>query len=135
MKAPEFGIVIKVNDLDLCRMFYRDVIGFGQPCFDSSFAVQFQLTGNLRLTLEKNTAPFLEHASAATTWFFESSDISGIAQRLLDSGFARLVPAAEFGSSGYFRGRDPENNMFYIKTDASEMPSHKGIDETDIQAD
>ena len=42
MKNSLFGVIIKVNDLDLCRKFYRDVLNLGDPVLDSSFWVEFQ---------------------------------------------------------------------------------------------
>ena len=115
MKSLQFGIILKVCDLDICRMFYRDILGFGEPVLDSSFLVHFKLAPCLTLTLEKNGAPFLEHASAATGWFFECPDVAVLSEKLENSGFAPLEPFNQFGASGIYRGRDPENNVFYVK--------------------
>lgn len=110
-----FGIVIKVNDLDTCRIFYRDILDLGEPLFDSSFAVQFALAENLNLTLEKNQGTFLEHASAATAWSFDCDDMDALSAKLQDSGFPGLFDAITFGSARYCKGRDPENNVFYVR--------------------
>lgn len=115
MNPQQFGIILKVGDLDICRMFYRDILGFGEPVLDSSFLVHFKLAPGLTLTLEKNGAPFLEHASAATGWFFDCPDIEALNEKLENSGFAPLEPVNQFGASGIYRGRDPENNPFYVK--------------------
>lgn len=110
-----YGVLLKVNDIDQCRMFYRDIIGFGTPFFDSSFMVQFALAENLVLTLEQNSGKFLEHASSATGWFFETEDIDALSARLQDSGFPALSEIISFGTSEYRIGRDPENNIFYVR--------------------
>ena len=115
MENSMFGVIIKVNDLDNCRIFYRDVLNLGEPLLDSSFVVQFALAENLNLTLEKNQGTFLEHASSATNWFFECDDIAALSQKLQDSGFPGLFDSITFGSSLYYKGRDPENNVFYVR--------------------
>ena len=115
MENSMFGVIIKVNDLDNCRIFYRDVLNLGEPLLDSSFVVQFALAENLNLTLEKNQGTFLEHASAATTWSFECDDIEALSAKLQDSGFPGLFDTVVFGSSKYCKGRDPENNVFYVR--------------------
>ena len=115
MDNSMFGVIIKVNDLNQCRMFYRDILGFGEPLLDSSFAVCFKLADNMLLTLKKNQGTFLEHASAATGWFFECEDIETLSQRLQDSGFPGLFDSITFGSLQYRKGRDPENNIFYVR--------------------
>ena len=109
------GVIIKVSDLNQCRMFYRDILGFGEPLLDSSFAVCFKLEGNFMLTLKKNQGAFLEHASSATSWFFECDDIEALSQKLQDSGFPGLFDSITFGALQYRKGRDPENNVFYVR--------------------
>ena len=115
MKPDGFGVIIKVTDLDLCRTFYRDVLNLGTPCIDSSFLVQFQLTEGFSVTLLKTQAPFLEHASSAMFWCFACADTEKLSEKLSNSGYPALLEATEFGSAEYLRGRDPENNIFYVK--------------------
>ena len=110
-----FGVVIKVNDLDLCRTFYRDVLGFGDPSIDSSFSVEFALADDFHLALEKVSAPFLEHASAATAWSFGCADVKALSGRLESSGYANLIPLRGSRRTGLYLGRDPENNVFLVK--------------------
>ena len=110
-----FSVVIKVNDLDLCRTFYRDVLGFGDPAIDSSFSVGFALADNFHLVLEKVSAPFLEHASAATAWSFGCADLKALSARLEGSGYAGLVPLRGSRRTDLYLGRDPENNVVLVK--------------------
>jgi len=112
---PAFGVVIKVNDLDACRTFYRDLLDLGEPTLDSSFAVIFTLADNFSLILEKVSAPFLEHASAATSWSFECGDIQALSKRLENCGYAPLTPLRGSCRTDFHRGRDPENNVFLVK--------------------
>ena len=54
-KAPErslYGIVVKVENLDLCRVFYRDILELGPPISDSNFWVEFRLQKDVSLVLE-----------------------------------------------------------------------------------
>jgi len=41
MNATRFGLILKVNDLDACRIFYRDLLQLGEPVLDSTFAVVY----------------------------------------------------------------------------------------------
>ena len=53
MKKKHFGIVIKVKNLTTCKVFYRDVLGLGDPVLDSNFRVEFQIDDSFCLILEK----------------------------------------------------------------------------------
>ena len=79
-------IVIRVRDLDGCRIFYRDVLQLGDPVSDSGFNSTFALNDGLMLTLEKSAAPFLEHASGATLWRFAVADFRKFRDHLADCG-------------------------------------------------
>lgn len=104
-------IVIRVRDLDACRIFYRDVLELGDPVSDSGFNSSFALNDGLMLTLEKNDAPFLEHASNATLWRFAVSDFEKFRKHLADAG----CELAEDPCGGSWRGCDPEGNMFLVR--------------------
>lgn len=116
MENHGFGIIIRVNDLNLCRMFYRDILKLGEPFFDSSFLVQFKLSSDFSLTLESSSAAFLEHASSATAWFLSHSDPDQLNSDLVNAGYPALENAIRFGNEVIRRGRDPENNIFYVRT-------------------
>ena len=104
-------IVIRVRDLDACRIFYRDVLELGEPVSDSGFSSSFALNDGVMLTLEKNDAPFLEHASNATLWRFAVADFEKFRKHLADAG-CELV---EDPCGGSWRGSDPEGNMFLVR--------------------
>ena len=61
MNAAYFSLILKVNDLDGCRIFYRDLLGLGEPVFDSTSAVVFLLGEKLTLMLEKSAAEYLDN--------------------------------------------------------------------------
>ena len=108
MNATRFGLILKVNDLDACRIFYRDLLQLGEPVLDSTFAVVFHLTEELALTLEKSAAGYLEHASAASTLSFAVPDLEAFACRLDDCGYPLEKDPIRIGIIEYRRGTDPE---------------------------
>ena len=57
MDAQRFAIVIKVNDLNNCRFFYRELLELGEPVVDSTYAVSFELMPGFRLILENSASP------------------------------------------------------------------------------
>ena len=111
MKKTLVEIVIRVNDLDGCRIFYRELLQFGDPVLDSGFVASFKISDTTLLTLEKTDAPFLEHASSATLWRFAVDDFRKFRKHLADCGY-ELV---EDPCGGSWRGSDPEGNMFLVR--------------------
>ena len=112
MNATRFGLILKVNDLDACRIFYRDLLQLGEPVLDSTFAVVFHLTEELALTLEKSAAGYLEHASAASTLSFAVPDLEAFACRLDDCGYPlEKEPIRKEIRFSFFRNNRPRNSM------------------------
>ena len=114
MEVKDFGAVIRVHDLNYCRIFYQRLLGLGEPEINSTFLIRFRLSAGATLSLEKSDAPYLEHASAATALFFTVKDLSA-AEGFLKSGILAADPVKIPGSTGdLLRGEDPEGNVFYI---------------------
>ena len=111
MKNAFVEIVLRVNDLDSCRIFYRETLQFGDPVVDSGFIASFKISESTLLTLEKTDAPFLEHASSATIWRFCTDDLEGLRERIHYSG-SELI---EDPCGGFWRGVDPEGNVFLVR--------------------
>ena len=104
MEIQRFGIVVKVNDLDACRIFYRELFAPLLPVMDSTFTVVFELAPNLTFSLEKSNAPYLEH-----------SDFESLRRRLAAAG-CELEPEPDCRDSGlYWRGCDPEGNIILVR--------------------
>ena len=116
MESPRFGIIIRVNDLDACRRFYRCVLELGDPALDSAFAVEFRLTPEISLYLEQTAAPYLTHNGDATALVLEyntQQELDDLRTRLDNAGLP-LAPTPETRGAGrYFRGCDPEGNPFW----------------------
>ena len=110
MKKDFVEIVVRVNDLDGCRIFYREVLQLGDPVLDSGFLASFRLSDHAMLTLEKTDARFLEHAGAATLWRFGVSDLNALRGRMEYGGYElKMDPSGDF-----WRGTDPEGNVFLV---------------------
>ena len=110
MKKDFVEIVVRVNDLDSCRIFYREVLQLGDPSLDSGFIASFRIAGTAMLTLEKTDAPFLAHAGAATTWRFGVADLDALRERMEYGGYElKKDPSGDF-----WRGTDPEGNVFLV---------------------
>ncbi|MGE4563815.1 MAG: VOC family protein [Victivallaceae bacterium] len=128
MESRRFGILLRVNQLDVCRQFYRDLLGIGDPVIDSTFAVEFHPSRNFAIRLEASEAPYLEHESAATSWMLEVSDFDAIRERLADAGYPLAEKPEERPGGLYFRGNDPEGNTFYIAQKSGPNLSIGGAD-------
>ena len=118
MKKDFVEIVVRVNDLDSCRIFYREVLQLGDPVLDSGLLASFRIAGAAMLTLEKTDAPFLVHAGAATTWRFGVTDLDALRERMQYGGYElKKDPSGDF-----WRGTDPEGNVFLVYR-AAEAPT------------
>ena len=114
MKNSSFGVIIKVNNIDLCRNFYRNVLNLGDPVTDSSFCVEFQISDNFFLMLEKTDARFLEHESSATSWSCKVDSIDELHYRSRLHGYKLNMNERTHEGEVLYRCQDPEKNIFYI---------------------
>ena len=114
MNFTRFGLLVRVNDLPLCRSFYRDMLHLGDPVTDSAFTVEFALSEQMILRLEQNHSPSLEHASSAAAWILECEDPQKLFDELANAGYNVTMREESRDSGYYFRGEDPEGNCFYV---------------------
>ena len=117
MRKNLIEIVLRVNDLDGCRIFYRELMQFGDPVLDSGFIASFKISETTLLTLEKTDAPFLEHSASATSWRFGVPDINALRERMYFAGYE----LKEDPSGDFWRGTDPEGNVFWVREEKSEL--------------
>lgn len=117
MKNSLFGVIIKVNNIDLCRNFYRNVLKLSSPVIDSSFCVEFQVSDNFFLMLEKTDARFLEHESSATSWSYKVADIKEVEYLARLHGYKLHMDKRSHEGEILYRCQDPEKNIFYIFSD------------------
>ena len=133
MKNSLFGVIIKVNDIDLCRFFYRDVLTLGEPVVDSSFWVEFQTDSGFFLMLEKTTAGFLEHESSATSWACRVPSINTVKEHFRRYGYKLNIDRRLHEGEVLYRCQDPEKNIFYIFSDEPEDPEIKNDRFTEVK--
>lgn len=114
MHAARFGLILKVNDLDACRIFYREILQLEEVLLDSTFVVVFRLSEDVTLTLEKSAAAYLEHASAAANLAFSVPDLEAFARRLDACDCPLEQDPIRIGVVEYRRGTDPEGNPFFV---------------------
>lgn len=114
VEPNEFGLVIKVNNLDSCRLFYRKLLNLGEPVIDSTYLVVFQLTENVSFSLEQTRAQYLEHASNAAALRFRVDDLAVFRTRMEEAGYECNFEEATRASGPCCRGLDPEGNPFYV---------------------
>lgn len=122
MEMTRFGVVVKVNDLDGCRQFYRDLLALGDPVMDSSFAVEFKVNGDFLLRLEQCDGRYLEHESAAVGFILEVDDLEKLRERLDYAGYELARSPEEMAGGFCFRGFDPERNSYFV-IEAKEKPA------------
>ena len=119
MEKRRFGIILKVNNLDMCREFYRRLLGLGDPVIDSSFAAEFAIGPDAFLLLEKAPADYLEHENSAQCWFFSPADPDRIARELQEDHYPLKLVKDEYSPYDVWRGQDPEGNTFCFAAGAA----------------
>ena len=120
MKNSSFGVIIKINNIDICRNFYQNVLNLGDPVSDSSFCVEFNLTDDFFLILEKTDARFLEHESAAVSWSCKVESTADVRHRARLDGYKLNMNKRTHEGEVLYRCQDPEKNIFYIFSDEVE---------------
>ena len=115
MENNLYGIVIKVENIDICRSFYRDILDLGPPVLDSNFWVEFRLHNNVSLVLEKvEDGEKVAVGRGRISWLYKVGDVDAIIRRLKEYGFETI---AEKGERLGFKVQvfcDPEGNPFYL---------------------
>ena len=106
-------IVLLVENIDVCRYFYREIIQLDKVILDSNFQTVFQLDENCTLRLEKCELPHLEHLSGACSFSLAVKDLPGLEERMRKNGTPLVKSFSRFGETLY-RVRDPEDNFFWV---------------------
>lgn len=115
MQNNPHGIIVKVENLDLCRSFYRDILNLGSPVIDSNFWVEFYLNDNVSLVLEKiETGERLSVRKGRVSWLYYVDDIEAMIKRLEDHGVEPFTEIEERIGYKVVRFNDPEGNPFYL---------------------
>ncbi|HBC89397.1 MAG TPA: hypothetical protein DCZ94_20850 [Lentisphaeria bacterium] len=109
-----YGVIIKVENIDVCRSFYRDVLELGAPVIDSNFWIEFKLQDNVSLVLEQAAeGEKLPPGRDRISWLYRIEAIDDMLAKLKEHGHQ---PHAEDERLGYkvYQFLDPEGNPFYL---------------------
>ena len=110
-----YGVIIKVQNLDVCRSFYRDVIGLGAPSIDSNFWVEFKLQDDVALVLELiNSAEKPSETRGRTSWLYKVADLDAMVAKLKEHGYEPFEGEQERLGYRVFVFSDPEGNLIYL---------------------
>ena len=113
------GVVIKVENLNICRAFYRDVLRLGPPVIDSNFWVEFKLNGNSFLLLEEVAkGEKLPVCRGRISWLCKVDDFDDVVSSLKHCGHEPTGKEEERGGIKVLSFFDPEGNPFYIVADS-----------------
>ena len=108
------GVLIRVNDLNTQRIFYREILMLGNSVVDSAFWVEFSAPDGTRIILEKSEAPYLDHNTSATTLVLALPDLEAVRKELLTNNYPLSGDIKPHPGEDFYRGQDPEGNIFYI---------------------
>ena len=114
-KNSFYGVIIKVKNLDVCRSFYRDILGLGAPIIDSSFWIEFKVQEDVALVLE----PVIEgetipEKDGRTSWLYKVEDLDGMIHRLEEHGYEPVRGEQERLGYRVYVFNDPEGNHIYL---------------------
>ena len=117
MKNNLFGVIIKVENIDICRSFYKEILGLGSPVMDSAFWVEFRLPGDFSLFLEKKEEnEKISEIAGRISWIYKVEDIDKILAKLKEYGYQSLSEETDRIGIRTYVFRDPEGNPFYLSS-------------------
>ena len=108
------GCHIKVNNINSLKVFYRDIIGLGNPLVDSNFWVEFPLPQNGLLVLEQVNNVVPEENKQDVCCLLVSDDFEGVLKRLEEKQINPLRPSIEIPGRESLSITDPEYNVITV---------------------
>ncbi len=113
MKKNINGVVIKVQNIDLLRNFYKNVLELGHPIIDSNIWTEFHISDGLSIILD--ASKYASDVEGNITWFYTVKSVDGALARLKQYGYSpQVMEAEELGIKVYFF-QDPEGNPFALR--------------------
>lgn len=110
-----YGVIIKVENLDVCRSFYRDILELGPPVIDSNFWVEFELQEKVSLVLEQAAQnEKLPAGHGRTSWLYYATNMDRLVKKLKAHGYEPLYAERERIGYKVHTFCDPEGNHFYL---------------------
>ncbi len=109
------GVVIRVQNLETCRSFYRDVLNLGVPVLDSNFWVEFRINGNTSLYLEKaECGEKIAAPNSRIAWMLHVKDLKAFEENMEKYGYHGNTDSADRIGFPVRYFQDPEGNGFYV---------------------
>jgi len=113
-----YGVIVKVENLNVCRSFYRDILNLGAPIMDSNFWVEFKINGSSSLILEQAvTGEKLPAGRGRISWLCTVEKMEETLNRLEKNGYELLAEEEERLGVKIYKLCDPEGNPLSICED------------------
>ncbi len=112
MKNNASNVIIKVDDIDICRSFYRNILNLGAPVVNSNFQVEFLTCNRGRVILQKKGEEDEHDKEPGTRTIHCEEAISNICHRLGAAG--HCYEYIDKDQSDCCRLRDPAGNLLTI---------------------
>lgn len=115
MKKTCYGVILKVNNLALCKGFYKNILSLGDPAIDSNFMCEFHIENDFSLILEKAEWEFMPEAKESrSSWILHTEDMKVFLENMKKYGYEPESRASDKFGIMLLKCRDPEGNVFYI---------------------
>jgi hypothetical protein len=118
------NVIIKVEDIDICRSFYSNAMKFGAPLINSNFEVEFRMGNDSYLTLieDRKNANYLYGNPPLLT---VNKTVEEVCKSLEQQGYdCEFISHADYP---IYETHDPEGRplMFTGQSDKSAIPMEK----------
>ena len=115
IQSSIYGVTIKVENLTVCRTFYRDILRLGAPVMDSNFWVEFKMKNGVSLMLdEAEQGEKLSAGRGRIAWMCEIKDFDDTIALLKEKGHDPISPEEKIADKRVIPFCDPEGNPFYL---------------------
>jgi predicted enzyme related to lactoylglutathione lyase len=119
------AVIIKVQNLNICRSFYRELLDLGAPVMDSNFWVEFKLGECASLILEQIiTGEPTPEGRGRIAWLCAVKDYEQTVERLKANGYDPLGEEEEHLGMKILNFLDPEGNPFTICDESKRHKRH-----------
>ena len=109
------AVVIKVQNLNICRAFYRELLELGAPVMDSNFWVEFKMGKSASLILEQIvTGEMVPEGRGRISWLCMVEDFEKMTDKLKDNGYDPINEEVDLLGMKTLQFCDPEGNPFII---------------------
>lgn len=114
VKNVQPAFLVRVSDLDSCRIFYRDVVGLGAPVMDSGCWVEFR-SGGAVVCLEKcEWGEKVPPASGRVALMLTVASMEAFSKRMMEAGYPEGADSADRFGYRVKCCSDPEGNLLYV---------------------